>query len=84
MALRVARAATGRRLCLNFEGHYHGWSDGILASYHPSPEQLSANNGIPIAVSAGQLPPDELLIAECNRFPKWRKYLPDKVVKLPP
>ena len=31
-ALRVARAVTGRRLVLKFEGHYHGWLDGVFAS----------------------------------------------------
>ena len=28
-ALRLARAATGRRKVLRFEGHYHGWFDNI-------------------------------------------------------
>lgn len=28
-ALRLARAATGRRLIVRFEGHYHGWIDPI-------------------------------------------------------
>ncbi len=65
VALRLARAATGRRLVLKFEGHYHGWSDGILASYHPTAEQLATSDG-PIAVSAGQLPPQEALVAQWN------------------
>jgi glutamate-1-semialdehyde 2,1-aminomutase len=34
-ALRFARAATGRRLIVRFEGHYHGWSDAIHFSAHP-------------------------------------------------
>src|SRR5215211_7042986 len=29
-AMRLARAATGRRVILKFEGHYHGWFDNIL------------------------------------------------------
>ena len=29
-ALRVARAATGRRRVVRFEGHYHGWLDNVL------------------------------------------------------
>jgi len=36
VAMRLARAFTGRQKILKFEGHYHGWSDGVLASYHPS------------------------------------------------
>jgi glutamate-1-semialdehyde 2,1-aminomutase len=35
-ALRFARAATGRRLIVRFEGHYHGWSDAIHFSAHPA------------------------------------------------
>lgn len=31
-ALRIARAATGRSKVLKFEGHYHGWLDGIAVS----------------------------------------------------
>src|SRR5204862_7958550 len=32
MALRTARAFTGRRRVARFEGHYHGQHDGALAS----------------------------------------------------
>jgi glutamate-1-semialdehyde 2,1-aminomutase len=31
-ALRVARAATGRRRIVKFAGHYHGWMDNILTN----------------------------------------------------
>ena len=31
-AIRIARAWTGRTKVLKFEGHYHGWHDGIFAS----------------------------------------------------
>ncbi len=34
VAARLARAATGRSLIVKFEGHYHGWSDSLLVSYH--------------------------------------------------
>ena len=30
-AFRLARAATGKRIILKFEGHYHGWFDNILS-----------------------------------------------------
>lgn len=35
IALRLARAATGRPLIVKFEGHYHGWQDGIFVGSHP-------------------------------------------------
>ncbi len=37
-ALRLARAATGRRTVVKFEGHYHGWFDSILVSVAATPE----------------------------------------------
>ena len=36
IAWRLARAATNRSVILKFEGHYHGWMDSALISYHPS------------------------------------------------
>lgn len=34
-AIRISRAKTGRTKILKFEGHYHGWMNNILVSYHP-------------------------------------------------
>ncbi len=39
IALRLARAYTGRPIVVKFEGHYHGWLDSVLISYHPPAEQ---------------------------------------------
>jgi len=35
MSLRLARAFTGRQKFIKFEGHYHGWHDNVLLSFHP-------------------------------------------------
>jgi glutamate-1-semialdehyde 2,1-aminomutase len=35
-ALRIARAVTGRNKIVKFEGHYHGWMNNVLVSYHPT------------------------------------------------
>src|SRR5436190_8925252 len=40
LAQRLARAYTCRNLILTFEGHYHGWMDGVLISYHPAREAV--------------------------------------------
>jgi glutamate-1-semialdehyde 2,1-aminomutase len=40
LAHRLARAHSGRERILKFEGHYHGWVDGALISYKPTPEQV--------------------------------------------
>jgi glutamate-1-semialdehyde 2,1-aminomutase len=36
-AVRIARAVTGRRLIVRFEGHYHGWQDTVYWSNHVDP-----------------------------------------------
>ncbi|WP_166355589.1 aspartate aminotransferase family protein [Phytoactinopolyspora limicola] len=50
VALRLARAATGRRTVVRFEGHYHGWLDNVLVA----PD----GDGVWGAASAGQLDGD--------------------------
>lgn len=43
VALRLARAATGRRRFVKMLGHYHGWSDTFLVGYRPdSDDQLES------------------------------------------
>jgi glutamate-1-semialdehyde 2,1-aminomutase len=60
-ALRVARAATGRQRVLKFEGHYHGWLDGVFAStaFDPArsgpadaPETIPSTGGMSTAALA--------------------------------
>jgi glutamate-1-semialdehyde 2,1-aminomutase len=38
-AFRLARAHTGRKLILKFEGHYHGWADEGLVGFAPPADQ---------------------------------------------
>ena len=66
VALRLARAATGRKKYLKFEGHYHGWADTVLVSYHPTREEIDAAQGRPVPVGAGQLAPESVVVAEWN------------------
>jgi glutamate-1-semialdehyde 2,1-aminomutase len=35
VAIRLARAFTGRDKFIKFEGHYHGWINNVLVSYRP-------------------------------------------------
>src|SRR5258708_6896213 len=39
LALRLARAHTGRSKFLKFEGHYHGWYDPFLLNAHTHPPE---------------------------------------------
>jgi glutamate-1-semialdehyde 2,1-aminomutase len=41
-AVRLARAFTGRPKIIQFEGHYHGWSDTLFNRYHAPLDQLPA------------------------------------------
>jgi glutamate-1-semialdehyde 2,1-aminomutase len=54
-AFRLARAHTGRKLILKFEGHYHGWADeGLVGFANPpaawgddeSPARLHPSKGV--------------------------------------
>lgn len=55
LALRVARAATGRPLVVKFEGHYHGWFDSVMVSTSPPVERAGpADRPRPYLQSAGQ------------------------------
>ncbi|MDB4959945.1 MAG: hemL, partial [Myxococcales bacterium] len=65
LALRVARAATGRDVHVRFEGHYHGWHDQELAALKP-PYDAPASSGLPRAAGAGRvvLPPGDLAALE--------------------
>jgi glutamate-1-semialdehyde 2,1-aminomutase len=69
VALRLARAATGRPLIVKFEGHYHGWSDSLLVSYHPSLAAMgSPEKPYPVLGTAGQSRAilDEVLVLPWN------------------
>ena len=58
-AVRLARAHTGRRLIVRFEGHYHGWQDTIYWSNHVDPK-LAGPKESPRPVASGPGVPLEL------------------------
>jgi glutamate-1-semialdehyde 2,1-aminomutase len=67
-ALRIARASTGRRKVVKFEGHYHGWIDpmsvatpGLPPAGRDEPAPLK-----PLPATAGQLPADDVLVVRWN------------------
>lgn len=51
-ALRVARAATGRRHVIKFQGHYHGWHDSVAMNVISPAERVGAKDPL----SRGILP----------------------------
>lgn len=57
LALRLARATTGRKVVVKFEGHYHGWLDSVLWSVGaPKANMGPETQPIPFAGSDGQDP----------------------------
>lgn len=68
-ALRLARAKTGRKLVLKFEGCYHGSHDSLLVSVKPSAEK-SGSGRLPNAVPSSKGIPEEVvgntLVAQFN------------------
>src|ERR1700734_1518888 len=70
LALRLARAHTGRHKFLKFEGHYHGWYDPYLlnAHHHPPEDLCTVENPTPVPDSEGIPPPtfDDVVLAPWN------------------
>lgn len=53
-AVRLARATTGRRLLVRFEGQYHGWQDTVYWSNHVEPAVAGpAAHPHPVAMGLG-------------------------------
>jgi glutamate-1-semialdehyde 2,1-aminomutase len=53
-AVRLARATTGRRVIVRFEGHYHGWQDTVYWSNHVDPALAGpAEHPRPVAMGPG-------------------------------
>jgi glutamate-1-semialdehyde 2,1-aminomutase len=65
LAMRVARAYTGRSKILKFAGHFHGWHDGAMAGVNP-PYEVPMSAGIPGATLDQVLicPPNDIKAVE--------------------
>ncbi len=57
-AVRMARGITGKRKILKFEGHYHGWYDGLLVSTNPQMTTTLGHPNDPVRIpdSSGMTP----------------------------
>src|SRR5947209_2999316 len=75
LAMRDARAYTGRELIIRFAGHFHGWHDYAMAGYQP-PFDTPTSTGVPRAVA------ETMLVAYPNNIESVRQLLdahPDQV-----
>lgn len=64
-AIRIARAATGRRKIIKFEGHYHGWIDPMTANGPGSPVG-SGPAPVPVITAKHNVVGPEVLVCPWN------------------
>jgi glutamate-1-semialdehyde 2,1-aminomutase len=65
LAIRLARAFTGRPRVVKFTGHFHGWHDGVVAGVNP-PYEVPLSAGVPGATldQVVILPPNDIKAVE--------------------
>ncbi len=65
LAMRVARAYTGRTKILKLAGHFHGWHDGVVAGVSP-PYEVPISAGVPGATldQVVVCPPNDIKAAQ--------------------
>src|SRR5438067_2714806 len=68
LAMRDARAFTGREKVIRFAGHFHGWHDYAMAGYQP-PFDTPTSTGVPRAVA------ETMLVAYPNNIDSVRGLL---------
>lgn len=75
-AFRLARAHTGRKLILRFEGHYHGWSDeGLVGFGAPADKWGDDENPARLHPSKGVIPEvlEQFVVARWNDVEHLRR-----------
>jgi len=65
LAMRIARAYTGRFKIVKFHGHFHGWHDGVVAAVNP-PFDVPMSAGVPASTLEQLLlcPPNDIKAVE--------------------
>ncbi len=73
LAIRIARAATGRTKIVKFRGHFHGLHDAVMAAVK-DPFELPASAGVPGETVA------HTLVAPCNDIARVTELLDEHEV----
>jgi glutamate-1-semialdehyde 2,1-aminomutase len=63
LAVRIARAATGRTKAVRFAGHYHGWLDPLFIDMTVTPEPFGA---VPITAGQSVAAAADVVVCEWN------------------
>jgi glutamate-1-semialdehyde 2,1-aminomutase len=71
LAMRLARAHTGRDIVVNIRSHFHGWHDYAMVEYMP-PYEIPSSTGVPKAVAAAMraVPLNDLAAMEAALAPR--------------
>jgi len=71
LAMRIARAHTGRDIVVKIRGHFHGWHDYAMVEYLP-PYEIPSSAGVPKAVAAAirAVPLHDLAAMEAALVPR--------------
>lgn len=62
LAIRIARATTGRKLILKFEGHYHGWIDPLFINTQNNAASSPEEFPVPLAHGVQALSADDNVV----------------------
>lgn len=85
-AFRVARAVTGRKKFLRFEGHYHGWLDNVSWGIStPSKEALGSRedpNVYPWTEGLPEYSREEFIIVPWNDLPLLEKTVEERHLEI--
>jgi glutamate-1-semialdehyde 2,1-aminomutase len=81
-AFRVARAKTGRKKFLRFEGHYHGWLDNVAWGLSaPTPDALGSRDHpevFPWSQGLSEHSRDEFIILPWNDLPLLERTMAER------
>lgn len=75
-ALRVARAATGRRKIIKFQGCYHGWHDAILMNVISPADRVGERDLLSAGMSPGVV--DDTIVLRFNDVEQVTKVIADQ------
>ncbi|MGI8792518.1 MAG: aspartate aminotransferase family protein [Acidimicrobiales bacterium] len=63
LAVRIARATTGRRRVIRFVGHYHGWLDPLFIDGTAAPEPFGT---VPLTAGQSEAAASDVIVCEWN------------------
>ena len=73
-AIRVARAATSRRLLVKFQGCYHGWHDSVAMNVISQPEMVGRKDPLSAEILPEVL--EATIVLPFNDLRRWSDFSP--------